>query len=189
MSLSLLLQQSPTCLVHFIWMVLEIGGRWPYTCCFKGCCFQDLFNIACSILVQLSSCFFSIHFVSVHVVHPYSRIDTPAALKKLRFILSDRSDFHMINNLSIAVHTFARHILMSVDEMLLPRYVNFSTNFSELSFSVEIFPSWFLDHISVQIHFLEVYHHGKWNKQAEFKFWLRLIHNHPWGKAWIYISL
>ena len=27
MSLSLLIQQCPVCLVHLIWMVLEIGGR------------------------------------------------------------------------------------------------------------------------------------------------------------------
>ena len=36
MSLSLLLQQCPTCLVHLIWMVLEIRGRWPCICCFMG---------------------------------------------------------------------------------------------------------------------------------------------------------
>ena len=44
MSLSLLLQLCPECLDHLIWMVLEMGGRWPYSCCFVGCCFQDLFN-------------------------------------------------------------------------------------------------------------------------------------------------
>ena len=38
-------------------------------------------------------------------MHPYSRIDTTAALKKLRFISSDKSGFHMIDNLSIAVHS------------------------------------------------------------------------------------
>ena len=64
-----------------------MGGRWPYSCCFKGCCFQDLFNIAHSILVQFLSSFFSICFVSIHVVHPYSRIDTTAACKKKNYIL------------------------------------------------------------------------------------------------------
>ena len=34
-----------------IWIDFEMGGRWPYSCCFTGCCFQDLFNIAHSILV------------------------------------------------------------------------------------------------------------------------------------------
>ena len=46
----------------------------------------------------------SSRFVSVHVVHPYSSIDTTAAWKKLRFILSVRSDFHMIDSLLMAVH-------------------------------------------------------------------------------------
>ena len=72
------------------------------------------------------SSFFSSRLVSVHVVHPYSSIDTTAAWKKLRFILSVRSDFHMIESLSIAVHAFVSHVSMSfsVDETLLPRLVN-----------------------------------------------------------------
>ena len=37
----LLLQQCPACLVCLIWMVLEMEGRCPYSCCFMGCCFQD----------------------------------------------------------------------------------------------------------------------------------------------------
>ena len=77
--------------VHWIWMVFEIGGRYPYSCCFVGCCFQDLSNIACSILMQLPSSFFSLNLVSVHVVHPYSSMDTIAAWKKLHFILLDKS--------------------------------------------------------------------------------------------------
>ena len=43
---------------------------------------------------------------NVHVVQPYSSIDVTAAWKKLRFILSVRSDFHIINSLLIAVHAF-----------------------------------------------------------------------------------
>ena len=67
--------------------------------------------------------FFSLHLVSINVVHLYSSMDTTAALKKLRFILSDGADFHMIENLSIAVYAFARHVLMlfSVNETLLPK--------------------------------------------------------------------
>ena len=64
-----------------------------------GFCFQDLFNIARSILVQLPSSFFSIRLVSVHVVHPYSTMDRTAAGKKLRFILSDMFNFHIADNL------------------------------------------------------------------------------------------
>ena len=44
MNSSLLLQQCPACLVHLTWMVWEMGGRWPYNCCFMVCCFQDLFK-------------------------------------------------------------------------------------------------------------------------------------------------
>ena len=50
MSSSLLLQQCPACLVHLTWIVFMMGGRWPYSWCFVGCCLQVLFNIACSIL-------------------------------------------------------------------------------------------------------------------------------------------
>ena len=46
----------------------------------------------------------------VQIVHPYSSIDTTAAWKKLRFILSVRSDFHMIDSLSIAVHAFVSRL-------------------------------------------------------------------------------
>ena len=61
MSSFLLLQQCLTCLVYLIWIVLEIGGRQPYRCCFVGCCFQDLFNMARSILVQFPSSFPSLY--------------------------------------------------------------------------------------------------------------------------------
>ena len=90
--------------VRLIWMVLEMGGRWSYICCLVWCCFEDLFNIARCILVLFPSSFFAIRLVSVHLVHLYSRSGTNVAWRKFRFILSDRSDFHMIDNLSIAVH-------------------------------------------------------------------------------------
>ena len=66
---------------------------------------------------------FSSRFVSVHVVHPYSSIDVTAAWKKLHFILSIRSDFHIIDSLLIAVHAFVNLVSMSfsVDSTLLPR--------------------------------------------------------------------
>ena len=123
MSSSLLLQQCPACLVRLTSIAFVIGGRWPYSLCFVGCCLQDWFKIARSILVLLPSSFFSSRLVSVHVVHPYSSIDTTAARKKLRFILSVRSDFHMTDSLLIAVHAFVSRVSMSfsVDETLLPR--------------------------------------------------------------------
>ena len=87
MSLTLLLQLSPACLVRLIWIVFVMGGRGPYSCCFAVFFLQDLFNIARSIPVQLPSSFFSIRLVNVYVVYPYSSIDTTAAWKKTVFYL------------------------------------------------------------------------------------------------------
>ena len=54
----------------------------------------------------------------------------------------ERSDFPMIDNLSIAVHAFPMHILISllIDEILRPRYVNWSINFRGLPRKVEMVP-------------------------------------------------
>ena len=73
------------------------------------------------LLQQCPACL--VRLVSFQVVHPYSNIDTTAAWKKLRFILSVRSDFHMIESLSIAIHAFVSRVSMSfsVNETLLPR--------------------------------------------------------------------
>ena len=131
MSSSLLLQQCPACLVCLTCIVFVMGGKWPYCWYLVGCCRQDFSRL-----------------VSVQVVHPYSSIDTTAAWKKLRFILSVRSDFHMFESLLIAVHVFVSRVSMSfsVDETLLPRYVSLSTCFREAPSSVVISPVW-LQHI------------------------------------------
>ena len=124
MSSSLLLKQCPIYLVLLTWIVFVMGGRWPYSCCFGKCCLHDLFNIANSIFVQLPSSFFTIRLVSVHAVHPYSSINTTAANKNcFSFHRSGLTSRCPIYSLSIAVHAFARHVLMSVlvDETLLPR--------------------------------------------------------------------
>ena len=49
----------------------------------------------------------------------------------------------MIDNPSIAVHALARRALssLSVDEILLPKYVNLSTNLRGPPFRVEMAPS------------------------------------------------
>ena len=122
MSSSWILQPCPARSVHLTWKVFVVGGRWPYSSSFVGCCLNDLFYIVDSILVQLQLSFFSLHLISVYVVHLYSSIDTTAAWKKLRFISSVKCDFHMNSSLSKAVHAFASRLLMSVsvDETLLP---------------------------------------------------------------------
>ena len=81
-----------------------MSGRYLYSSYFEEFCFQNLFHITRSIFMQLPSSFFSICLVSVHVVHPYNRMGTSTAWKNLRFILWDRSDFHMTTNPSIAIH-------------------------------------------------------------------------------------
>ncbi len=75
-------------------------------------------------------------------MHPYSSIDTTAAWKKLRFIISDRSDFNMIDSLTIAVHAILSRVLMSfsVDDTLLPRKVNLSTTIRGVPSSVVMSP-------------------------------------------------
>ena len=77
-----LLQQCVACLDLLIWMGLKMGGRWLYRSCIMRYVFQDLSNVTRSILVQFPSLFFSIHFVSIHVVHPYNKMDSTVAWKK-----------------------------------------------------------------------------------------------------------
>ena len=70
------------------------------------------------------------------MVQLYSCTDTVSVLKNSCFVLSERSDFHMVDNLSIAFHALLMCMLtsLSVDEILLPRYVNWSNNFSSEEF-------------------------------------------------------
>ena len=86
MSLSLLLQEYPTWLVHLTWIVCEMCSKWPYSDCFMGCYFHNLFKTAHKIVVWFPSSFFSMHFITVQVVHPYSSNDTATAWKKSCFI-------------------------------------------------------------------------------------------------------
>ena len=51
MSSSLLLQQCSACLVRLAWIVLVMGGRWPYSWCFVGVAART-----CSILLATFLC-------------------------------------------------------------------------------------------------------------------------------------
>ena len=126
MGSSLLLQQCLGCLVRLTWIVFVMGGK----CNFEGCCIPGLVQYCSQDSCVVAVKFFSIRFVCVHVVHPYISIDTTAAWKKLCFILSVRSNLHMTDSLSLAVHAFASRVLMSVsvDKTLLHWLVNFSTS-------------------------------------------------------------
>ena len=68
------------------------------------------------------------------MTHPYSSTDMATAWKKSYFIFSERSDYHMINNFSIAVNAFPMPMLIlpSVEEIFLPR------NFRVLPFEVKM---------------------------------------------------
>ena len=65
---SLLHQQYPACFARPSRMICKMGGC-PFRCSFVGCCFQDLINKACCILVSFSFSFFP--NVCVQVVQPY----------------------------------------------------------------------------------------------------------------------
>ena len=108
----------------------EMGGRWPYNCCFQVCCFLNLFktaHLAFSPSISLAP-----RWCKHTVV-----LTWPQVGKKSHFL---RTDFHMVDNLSIAVHVCLMHMLtlVSVDEIWLPRYVKWSTNFKGLPFNVEV---------------------------------------------------
>ena len=140
MSSSILLQQYPACLVRLILIVFVIGGRWPYSCCFVECCLQELFSIDHSILVQLPSSFFSIRFVSVQVVHPYSSIDTTAAWKKLCFISSVMNIYiyiYIYCKISINFQKYRNHNLFDYSVQLeisdLLYIVKLDSKFGDLS--------------------------------------------------------
>ena len=77
-----------------------MGGKWPSSCCFVGCCFQDLFKTVCSILVLFSSIFFSSKcFTEVQMVKLCNNSDMITIQKNNHFIVSERSYLHMIVNL------------------------------------------------------------------------------------------
>ena len=102
-----------------------------------------LLNLFNAFLCNCHLAFFSKCFVKLQVVQLYNGIDMAKAWKNSNFILSVRSDFYMVVNLSIADHVFPMHklILLSVDEILLPRYVKWSLNFRDMSLNVEVTPS------------------------------------------------
>ena len=86
MSLSLLLQQCPACLVCLTWIVFVIGGRWPYSWCLVGCRHQDLFKIARSISICLN-----ISLQDTSTLLPKPRIpqlrEDPSPKKKLHLMM------------------------------------------------------------------------------------------------------
>ena len=123
MNTPLLLQEFSACLVCLTWMSNEMGGKWPYSCCFVGCCNQDIFKIAYSIFVKFQSSFFFKCFVRVQVVQLYFSTNMGMFWRNACFILTERRYFHMINNQSIIVVPYWWKHLKSVLSMFLQRTI------------------------------------------------------------------
>ena len=112
--LCVLVQQCQACLVHHTWMVYEMGRKWLYSCLFFfSVLLQDFFKTACNIVAWFSSSFFFKCFSYIII------------MTQLHII------FYMDSYLLIAIHAFLMWMLisLSVDEILLPRYVKWCTNF------------------------------------------------------------
>ena len=84
-------------------------------------------------------------------VEPYNCTDTATTWKKSCFISSERLDFLMVDNLSIADHAFPMRLStsLSVDVILLLGYVKLSTDFKCLLFNAEMVPTCLKDIKSV----------------------------------------
>ena len=82
-------------------------------------------------------------FFNVPMVQEYSSTETATPWKKFHFILSERSDFLWIDNMSIAVHAFGMRMLklLLLDERWLQRYVNKFVYLSNLPLIVKMFTS------------------------------------------------
>ena len=61
--------------------------------------------------MYLSSNFSSKHFFKVQVVQPYSSTDIATAWKNSCLILSEKTDFHMVVNLSISIPALPMRVL------------------------------------------------------------------------------
>ena len=62
MSSSLLFQTCPTCLVHLIWIILEMGDLWEYSWSFLGCCFS-----VCSFRQDFSLCAYTASTLYIYI--------------------------------------------------------------------------------------------------------------------------
>ena len=113
----------PACIAHLNWIVCEMGTKWSYNSCFVVGCFQNYLKQHAASLCRSRRAFFSNRFVRTQIA---------TAWKNSFFILSERLDFLLVVNQSIAVHAFPMCMLTSLsgDEMLLPKYMNWSINFS-----------------------------------------------------------
>ena len=147
-SSSLFLQQYP-CLVRLTWMIFEKGGNSRTAAILWGVSswiyLKQHVEFLCNFHLVFSLC---VLLASVWCIHTIVLTLLPLARNPVWFYRIDQT-FIWCNNLSIPVHAFSRHIVtwLSVDEIFLPRYANWSTDFRGLPLKVEI--SLHLKHINI----------------------------------------
>ena len=130
-------------------MVYKMRGKWPYICCFWGCCFQDLFKT----VYAASLCSYYLAFSPDTLLKSrwcsHKIVLTATAWKNFHFILSERLDLQMVDNLFIVVYAFPKNMLISLskDEILQLRYMKWYFNFRGLIFNIEMAPS-YLKHMN-----------------------------------------
>ena len=73
MSSPLLLQQCPACLVHLTLIVIVMGGKWPYSCCFVGC--DSAINWLWELFIKPANKIFARHVLSTHTQKEEETID------------------------------------------------------------------------------------------------------------------
>ena len=116
------------CIDHLTWIIGIIGGKWPYSFFIVGCCVLDFLKITHSILVYFLCSFFSPSASSKFIYCTKTRILTRSQLSRIPiFILSERSDFHMIDNISKCLFMNVLESI-SVDKMLLLRCLKWAVN-------------------------------------------------------------
>ena len=127
-SSSLHLQPCPACLICFGWF-----GRWEVSSRKAAVLLGTAFRI-CS--KQHSCVVPNLLFFSRRFVKSKGCIHSVALTRQLNsiFFLSERWDVYIVNNFSIAVYAFPVHMLtwLSVDKILISRYVKWSTNVCHL---------------------------------------------------------
>ena len=129
---------------------------------------------------------------TVSKVHQYNSTDPTTIWKKYRFISFEGSNFHMIDNLSIAIPK-SKLKSLSVHEILLPKYVIRLTSFRYLLLKVEVTPSC-LKHMNLEWplknskQYVNRYCRSTWSLcpiagesnrwiQASSRIWIRILHS------------
>ena len=138
---------------HILFVLLEWFVRWEaggHIAVFLWYAASKICSRHHAIFLQSSHLAFSVCVLLVSMRCIRIVVSTQLQLERISsFIISDRLDFHMIDNLSIGFHAFVKRvlILLSLDEILQLRYVNGSTNFRGFPHRVEMAP-FCLNHIN-----------------------------------------